>query len=261
MTFTRVLHLLRSDEFRKTPLRALYRRLRWRLRGRFTRRSLVVPFNGGLRIGLGMTSASSGIYLNGGFSDPLVARLFIDESTGGEVIVDCGAHIGEYTLLFAALVGPSGTVHAFEPDERIFPLLQSNGTRNGLAHVRLNKHALSDGPGTTSYALQADATESSLAPSETRARWVTTVTTTTLDAYVREQGIHKIDAIKINVESAEVMALRGGELLLDRRRRLIFVECDRHENVEEDLRALQRHRHDVSITRDHRHPHVTARTQ
>ncbi len=53
----------------------------------------------------------------------------------GMTVVDVGANLGIYTLLFARLVGPKGTVIAFEPEPRLFRALRENCA--GLSNVRL----------------------------------------------------------------------------------------------------------------------------
>lgn len=64
----RLFRLLTKEDFRRHPVRAIYRRLYWRWHWRF-RASVpfVVPFFGGLKLGLAPSSASLGIYLNDGF--------------------------------------------------------------------------------------------------------------------------------------------------------------------------------------------------
>lgn len=54
----------------------------------------------------------------------------------GDTVVDVGAHVGFYTLLFARLVGPSGTVHAFEPvmGDVLERNIELNGYRNVVVH-------------------------------------------------------------------------------------------------------------------------------
>ena len=51
-----------------------------------------------------------------GVYEPFETSLVLDEVREGEVVLDIGAHIGYYTLIFAKLVGPLGKVFAFEPE-------------------------------------------------------------------------------------------------------------------------------------------------
>src|ERR1700728_4292554 len=44
----------------------------------------------------------------------------------GMTVVDIGANIGFYSVLFSKLVGEKGSVHAFEPDSTNFKHLVSN---------------------------------------------------------------------------------------------------------------------------------------
>jgi hypothetical protein len=44
----------------------------------------------------------------------------------GDVVVDVGAHLGAYAIVFGQLVGDEGFVHAFEPQTRLFQLLNTN---------------------------------------------------------------------------------------------------------------------------------------
>lgn len=53
----------------------------------------------------------------------------------GQVAVDVGANHGYYTVLLSDLVGPSGRVHAFEPNPRLAELLGLNVSVNGFWHV------------------------------------------------------------------------------------------------------------------------------
>jgi FkbM family methyltransferase len=63
----------------------------------------------------------------------------------GMTVVDVGANIGFYSVLFSKLVGEKGSVHAFEPDATNFKHLVSN-TRK-LKNVFVNHAAASDKTG------------------------------------------------------------------------------------------------------------------
>jgi FkbM family methyltransferase len=65
----------------------------------------------------------------------------------GMTVVDVGANIGYYTLVFADLAGPSGRVIAFEPDPDLYGAAVENVRRNGKADtVRLHNCALGAQP-------------------------------------------------------------------------------------------------------------------
>ena len=44
----------------------------------------------------------------------------------GDIVIDVGANIGYYTLLFAKLVGPTGHVYSFEASPKNCKILQKN---------------------------------------------------------------------------------------------------------------------------------------
>jgi FkbM family methyltransferase len=53
----------------------------------------------------------------------------------GDSVYDVGAHVGYFSLIFSRLVGPRGTVYAFEPFERNFSYLCRHVALNGLTNV------------------------------------------------------------------------------------------------------------------------------
>jgi FkbM family methyltransferase len=66
----------------------------------------------------------------------------------GMTVVDVGANIGFYTLLFADLAGPGGKVIAFEPHPDLYRAAAENVRRNGKSSiVRIHNCALGAQPG------------------------------------------------------------------------------------------------------------------
>lgn len=55
----------------------------------------------------------------------------------GDVVADVGANIGAYALLAAALVGPEGTVVAFEPDPSNIHRFRRQLQRNEPSQLRI----------------------------------------------------------------------------------------------------------------------------
>jgi len=74
------------------------------------------------------------------FETKLIKKLI----TNGNTVIDLGANIGYYTLIFARLVGTQGKVFAFEPELNNFELLKKNITINGYENVIIINKAASD---------------------------------------------------------------------------------------------------------------------
>jgi FkbM family methyltransferase len=137
-------------------------------------------------------------------------------------VFDIGASHGYYTLLFAKLVR-EGSVHAFEPEEWNFQRLNTNLALNGFENVLPRRAAIFERSGEVElnvfpqelygwHTLGAPAMEVDgrrVLPAERQ-----TVPALTLDGYCEEHGIERIDLLKLDVEGAEIEALRGADRLL-----------------------------------------------
>jgi FkbM family methyltransferase len=134
-------------------------------------------------------------------------RFFRQEISPGMVVFDVGANLGFYTTLFSDLVGITGRVHSFEPDPLSFGLLNRRTARRG--NVTANPAAVGDRSGSItlfcSRSNRADNRVHASLGEETAEAWE--VPLTTLDDYC--QAIHRIDAVKMDIQGAEVAALRG----------------------------------------------------
>jgi FkbM family methyltransferase len=217
-------------DFRANPLGALGRRLWWRIRWRASRRPWILPWHDGLRLRLNRGGPAALIYYQG-FSEPDTAALVRAYLKPGMVFVDVGAHIGEYALLAARCVGRTGEVHAFEPNPRVFEVLVENVRLNGLDQIVARPWAVSSEEGDVDFDLDPEAALSALASrasSTNRARHVERVPAVTLDGYL---GGRRADLIKIDVEGAELLVVRGGRSLLARpaaEAPVLIFECALH---------------------------------
>jgi FkbM family methyltransferase len=217
-------------DFRANPLRALWRRLWWRIRWRASRRPWILPWHDGLRLTLNRGGSAALIYYQG-FSEPDTAALVRAYLKPGMVFVDVGAHIGEYALLAARRVGRKGEVHAFEPNPLVFAVLAENVRLNGLDQIVVRPWAVSSAEGDVDLELDPEPALSALASrvaSTDRARHVERVPAVTLDGYLAGR---RADLIKIDVEGAELLVVRGGQSLLARPEAeapVLIFECALH---------------------------------
>jgi len=62
----------------------------------------------------------------------------------GAKVIDIGANVGHYTLLFSELVGKNGRVLAFEPIPKTFNMLSSNPRFSKFENITLINAAISD---------------------------------------------------------------------------------------------------------------------
>jgi len=140
-------------------------------------------------------------------------RLFEQLIRPDEIIIDVGAHVGYFTLLAAKLVGPSGKVFAFEPEPMNYALLTKNIGLNNYANISAQPVAVSNHCGSSQlYMSPLDNGLHSLnrlgSPDQTYENQKT-VDTTTLDAFLEQQGWPQIALVKIDIEGSETAAFEG----------------------------------------------------
>lgn len=159
--------------------------------------------------------------------EPAETDFILSILRNGGAFIDIGAHIGWFTILGAKKVGPEGRVYAFEPRPAIFERLRASVEENGF-HDRCILHcaALSDRTGTVSMATFDAAFNSGHAVMVTGAvpegaSLVGDIPAIVLDGLVWDR---RIDLIKMDVEGAEAMVLRGGRELLMRDQPVIVSE-------------------------------------
>lgn len=143
----------------------------------------------------------------------------------GDVILDVGAHIGYFSLLFAKWLRGRGKVYAFEPFPRTVQRLKRNLELNprlgGL--VRLRETAVSDFVGSISMSAPS---EGNSGCNYLSASGDGNVAVTTLDAFAQQESFSRVDLIKIDVEGSEVELLEGARETLERFRPLVMIEVN-----------------------------------
>jgi FkbM family methyltransferase len=148
----------------------------------------------------------------------------------GAVVVDAGAHAGQFTKLFAGLA-QGGQVHAFEPGGYALSILERVVRWRGLSNVTVVPMGLSDAEGSAELALPIKSGGSfgfglGHLGAEVQARPTVreTVRLITLDRYAAETGLTRLDFLKADVEGWEVRLLRGAMESIARFRPAILLE-------------------------------------
>ncbi len=157
-----------------------------------------------------------------GVHDPTETQLVRKEIKRGDVVLDVGAHVGYYTLIFAECVGDTGKVFAFEPDPTNFALLKKNIEANGVKNVVLVQKAVSDTTGITKLHLCEQRHMGHRIYEWHSSDTSIEVETITLDDYFKDYD-RKINFIKMDIEGAESKAVQGMRSLLQRNKKLKII--------------------------------------
>jgi FkbM family methyltransferase len=125
----------------------------------------------------------------------------------GDVVIDVGAGVGEEMIVLAKLVGKGGKVIAVEAHPTTFKTLARNKELNRLDNVYLVNNAISDAPGHIFIqdAKNSLANKVSGVPEPDSFK----VEAITFDALVARHGLPRIDFVKVNIEGAEQLLVKG----------------------------------------------------
>jgi FkbM family methyltransferase len=121
----------------------------------------------------------------------------------GGVFVDVGANVGTYALALADQVGASGTVIAIEPHPVTHARLAFNRAASNFAHVRLVAAAAGETDGEVMIETDGGNLGASHVVTRAASAQAFKVPCFTLQRVLREAGVAKVDAVKIDVEGFE----------------------------------------------------------
>lgn len=126
----------------------------------------------------------------------------------GDVVVDAGAWTGHFTIIAARLVGRRGRVVAIEPQKVMCDRLNNRLKRLGLKNVTVVHSALFD----CRSELAVPTNNSSgfnVFEQSTGSVEAELVNLRTLDDILAELGMERVSFVKMDIEGAELEALRG----------------------------------------------------
>lgn len=189
--------------------------------------------------------------------EPETTRLLDSLIEPGMTVLDIGAHVGYYSRRFGERVGRNGRVFSFEPHPRTYQTLQTNIRH--LPNITPFQLALAEAEGeaelhdylvmSASGSLNYDPGIENLQKSTQSANDVAprigqkfqaqtfTVKTRRVDDCLAELGVKSVDVVKMDIEGAELGALRGMRQTIKNSPNLMLV-------MEYNPQALQGFGHD-----------------
>lgn len=142
------------------------------------------------------------------------------------VIVDAGAATGQFAIAWA-LQHPSNTIHAFEPSQRQRILLTRNARLNGVER-QLHVHPSGLWNQNTTLAFRTHGDISSVeGATQIPPGFLFTerIKAVRLDDWAEQSRLSRLDLIKMDIEGAEIEALRGAERALKQFRPHLLVQA------------------------------------
>jgi FkbM family methyltransferase len=159
---------------------------------------------------------------------PLFRRMIPEDG----VVLDVGAHAGQYAKIFSRLA-PRGQVYAFEPGSYARSILRVALALNRCRNVAVVPLALGSREGTEILTLPVKRPGSygfGLAHFGPETRFTTvereTVAVSTIDRMAELLGLTRLDFIKADIEGWELQLVRGGEQAIRRFRPVMLLELN-----------------------------------
>jgi FkbM family methyltransferase len=178
------------------------------------RNMLFPPTNAGYRF----------VYFIGEY-EPAISNIFRKLVKPGDVCFDIGANVGWFTTLFQKLTGSTGAVHAFEPIPKTFELLSKNAARNKTSDkIFLNNTALGDVETQIDLHIFPDLPDghASISTFGHENFEIFHCPMITLDSYLEEKRVENVNFVKIDIEGAELMMLKGAAKLFEQKMPPVF---------------------------------------
>jgi FkbM family methyltransferase len=143
--------------------------------------------------------------------EPQTSRILVDLAKRAKNVVIGGAYFGDHAVLIAKeIAAGGGVVHAFEPNNQQRGMLMRNAELNGLSNIKPRPEGLWHDSTTNLKLVGYD----SFANAEVAEAGADTFKTVTIADYLKASGVDVLDLIVLDIEGAELGALKGAEPFL-----------------------------------------------
>ena len=161
--------------------------------------------------------------------------------TYDSVFIDIGANIGLYALNASKILDENAQIICFEPFQKNFNSLAKNIALNGLSNVQLEKKAIGDKDGTINLYYNEEEMNLGMVSTKPLEKGITEkVTLVSLDSYLKDHPVPRIDLIKIDIEGFEYSALLGMKNTLTAFQPSILIEIlDGNDSDSQNLKCYE----------------------
>jgi FkbM family methyltransferase len=175
-----------------------------------------------------------------GVFSPHLYDVFTEMIQRGNTVVDVGANIGYFTLLFSKIVGENGKVYSFEPVSQIYSKLEKNIEINSVGNIVAENYALGEEQSELTINYQESSSGQSSLINKTQNSVSEKIHVVTLDSYLEK--FDALDFVKIDIEGFEFQALRGMQKTLKKFKPSVVMEFSPllYRNIDEDYLGYSR---------------------
>lgn len=189
-------------------------------------------------MGMFWSPTNNALYYNLGEMSLKLYGIGADGVMAGDVVLDCGANVGTFTRI--ALAAGAAKVVAFEIDPRNVECLRRNFRQEAAeGRVIVMDKGVWNSAGTVEVKIYQNSNWNTAVmpdrPETQEKPRIMTLPVTSIDQAVEQLGLERVDFIKMDVEGAEVEALRGARRTLQRFRPRLSVAT---ENLPDDIERV-----------------------
>lgn len=123
----------------------------------------------------------------------------------GDSIIDLGAGIGAEMIFLAQNISPNGWVYSIEANPKVSEILNINKAVNKFSNVTCHNIAISDKSGKVTISDFESHQKNLISKSGNGIE----IDSFTLDDFVKQNNISKIDFLRVNIEGAELQMING----------------------------------------------------
>ena len=159
--------------------------------------------------------------------EPLTTHLMINELKQDMVCIDLGSNIGYYAVIESNIIGESGKIFAIEPSPINFPILKLNLENQKKNNFVAYNIGIGDKNEEMEFIISAKSNWSRIRMNNEKINSedkVIKIPVKTLNSFVNENDIKKIDILRMDVEGFEYSILLGANEVLEKFKPKLFIE-------------------------------------